>query len=662
MSGLTPALQAQQFTTIVPFNATWRYDQSGTDLGTAWRGTTFNDLAWSQGQGLLQGGEGTPYPVPFNTTISPPGATRITDYFRTTFIFNGTTNGVTVYATNLVDDGAVIYLNGVEAARVRMNPNPTYTTLSTAGPAVEGQYDVVTIPAGLLKPGQNNVLAVEVHQSAAGSSDVVWGTRIVVSQPTQLAITQQPQSQTVNAPQPATFSVTVSGAPVFYQWQKDQVNILNATNATYNIANVSLASAGTYRVVVSNSVSRIVSSDAVLTVLQDTTGPIIVSAILQDSGITNTIDVTFDEAPLAASVTTNNLRVIKAGTFGATAASVIVSNAQVSGRIARLRVGGPNWNFTSNYYVLVNFVSDNLGNQIAPNSVAPMSTQVRTNMAQISDEWHFYDWVTDPNFENVYTNFGPNAWFRSTFVENPILWPPGSGIFYKITSDPAIYVCAGDGLGSELTYSTFPVLFRRSLTLPSGFGTSGKVTFRHMVDDGLVLYLNGTEIYRWNMPLPIGAPLDYLTTRATATMPNTAAGLCITGQELVITNFLAGANLLAAAVYQANDPETDVAFGLEMDANFPRSGNMLLTNGPNANLRVTITRQGTNNPVISWPNSGLNTYYGYILQETSALMKPASNTVWRSVSNGTNGAVISPGATRFFRLCRGPNSPSLPAP
>src|SRR5262245_37317637 len=91
-SFLNQSTWAQQSTTIVPYTATWRYEQSGTDLGTAWRANAFVDTAWASGNGLLEGGEGTAYPEPFGAVIAAPNGTRITDYFRHTFFYNGTTN------------------------------------------------------------------------------------------------------------------------------------------------------------------------------------------------------------------------------------------------------------------------------------------------------------------------------------------------------------------------------------------------------------------------------------------------------------------------------------------------------------------------------------------------------------------------------------------
>ena len=66
-------------------------------------------------------------------------------------------------------------------------------------------------------------------------------------------ITQDPASQTVNAGNQVTFSVTVtSNTTLNYVWRKNAVAIPGATNATYNIASAGATDAANYSVVVTN--------------------------------------------------------------------------------------------------------------------------------------------------------------------------------------------------------------------------------------------------------------------------------------------------------------------------------------------------------------------------------------------------------------------------
>ena len=82
------------------------------------------------------------------------------------------------------------------------------------------------------------------------------------------SITMQPANQTVNVGQTATFTVAATGAlPLSYQWQKNQVNIAGATSATYTTPVTTSADNGTsFRVIVTNPVTSITSSAAILTV------------------------------------------------------------------------------------------------------------------------------------------------------------------------------------------------------------------------------------------------------------------------------------------------------------------------------------------------------------------------------------------------------------
>jgi len=79
-------------------------------------------------------------------------------------------------------------------------------------------------------------------------------------------ITTQPASQTVGPGQQVTFSVTASGSNLSYQWQRDQVDINGATNATYSFTAQQVDSGHRFRVRVSNPGGSTVSNEALLTV------------------------------------------------------------------------------------------------------------------------------------------------------------------------------------------------------------------------------------------------------------------------------------------------------------------------------------------------------------------------------------------------------------
>jgi hypothetical protein len=161
-------------TNLVVFTSTWRYNQTGADLGTNWRVPSYSDGGWPQGNGLLYA-ENSPLPEPKSTLLTL-GPTNF--YFRTRFTLPVKPQNAQLSLRYVLDDGAVFYLNGQEIHRVGMDPGePTATTFASRTVGEATYEGPVTIPAELLFAGEN-VLAVEVHQVNGTSSDVVFGCEL----------------------------------------------------------------------------------------------------------------------------------------------------------------------------------------------------------------------------------------------------------------------------------------------------------------------------------------------------------------------------------------------------------------------------------------------------------------------------------------------------
>ena len=122
---------------------------------------------------------------------------------------------------------------------------------------------LVAIPAVLLFTAGCGGSKDITNSSSGGQS----GSGSNPSGSTAPAITSQPSSETVTAGQSASFSVTATGSPTpTYQWQKNGVNIAQATSSTYTIPSTATSDAGSYQVVVSNSAGSVTSNGATLTV------------------------------------------------------------------------------------------------------------------------------------------------------------------------------------------------------------------------------------------------------------------------------------------------------------------------------------------------------------------------------------------------------------
>jgi hypothetical protein len=204
------AVTSAPSSTVVFTNAVWRYLDTGVDPGTAWRNPGFNDSLWALGPAPLGFGDGDEATV---INSMPNGSPIITAYFRRSFVVSNATQVASMTARLWRDDGGIVYINGVEVMRNNMPTGPVdYFTLASATAADDGNTPVIaTIPASMLVNGLN-VVAVEIHQVNAFSSDMSFmfdlrTTRGVVSNRPPVAVSQ---SITVNEDTAAAITLQAS--------------------------------------------------------------------------------------------------------------------------------------------------------------------------------------------------------------------------------------------------------------------------------------------------------------------------------------------------------------------------------------------------------------------------------------------------------------------
>ena len=186
-----PVLVRVGTATLVPTGATWKYLDNGSDQGVAWRAPGFNDAAWAAGPGQLGFGDSDEA-----TVINGGPATNrfITTYFRRSLFVPNAAQVTGLFARLLRDDGAVVYLNGIEVFRSNMPTGAiTHTTLSSTavGGVDESAFFLNSISVEPLVSG-TNVLAVEVHQSANNSSDLGFDLELIAALPPALGIAATP--------------------------------------------------------------------------------------------------------------------------------------------------------------------------------------------------------------------------------------------------------------------------------------------------------------------------------------------------------------------------------------------------------------------------------------------------------------------------------------
>lgn len=168
----------------------WQINQSGVFPGNDWFTRDYDDSGWNFGEQLLDGTAAMratlPNGVPVRTQLVLTNETYPTNvipsyYFRTRFhLPTGPASVTRLRLRTLVDDGVAIYLNEQDVFRLR-NPVDTYhedyVPTSVGDATYEGPFD---LPISALVEGEN-LLAVQVKNSSATSSDITVGLELIAT-------------------------------------------------------------------------------------------------------------------------------------------------------------------------------------------------------------------------------------------------------------------------------------------------------------------------------------------------------------------------------------------------------------------------------------------------------------------------------------------------
>jgi uncharacterized repeat protein (TIGR01451 family) len=179
-----------------------------------------------------------------------------------------------------------------------------------------------------------------------------------------LVITQQPLSVTVMESTVTNFSlsVTSSYSPVFYQWQRNGVDIAGATDASYTTPRLLRTDSGAaFRCLVAIPGLCLTSAVATLTVTPDNTAPQVVSAATLVAS-TN-LGVCFNELLDTASATNPANYTLNIG------GKVTAARLRPDGQSVALSVTAVSY---TNYTLRLNNLKDYAGNALPANIVVPV--------------------------------------------------------------------------------------------------------------------------------------------------------------------------------------------------------------------------------------------------------------------------------------------------
>jgi hypothetical protein len=598
----------------------WGYLDPRQDPPAAWKDRTFDDSLWTNGPALL-GVETSAMPEPLRTQLVLGG---ITYYFRTHFNYTGASGTGVLRFRTILDDSAIIYLNGVEIRRIRMPAGTAdYNTQGAGGAIGEATYEgPFTVCVTNLRNG-DNVIAVEVHQIGTGSSDIVWGMDLasVVPAITPVTITTQPTGTNVVEPAPFTLRVAAGGSNPNYQWYRNGSPIDGATNAIYSVAASNCdTDGGTYHVVVFNDApSSVTSATVTVNVACDTNKPTVVCLY----GTNDTLVIEFSE------MTTNGTDILNyvieeagGGAFLAIASATYTSGTNVGTTVILVIDPSTPRDPSRAYQINISGVADLFENFMDPVTLSiPLFASPPLIGMNGSHVWRY---------ETSGTDLG-TTWKDTGFVDTG--WPTGLAMFDA--KRPVRTTIGTEPVRTQTTLSNaagtaqIPTHYFRTHFSHTG-PSKAVVCIRPFIDDGAVYYLNGQEILRVGMP---AAPTPILYgTLSTRTVGDAA----FEGPLYVcVTNLVSGSNLLAVEVHQQSLTSSDLTFGTEL---------AVLSDTPPTTL--TITRGPAADQVtISWTGAG-------VLQRSLNIATSPSG--WSTVSGASNPFVTTASGNAFYRIAPGP--------
>jgi hypothetical protein len=502
-------------------NSNWRYWDRGGDLGSAWRGVDYDDSSWGYASGAL--GYGEPY---LWTTIGYGGnanAKYITSYFRAEFTLTDPTRVTRMLASLMYDDGVVVYLNGHEIERRGVPAPSTAATLAAGHEAAGYQSLDWSSHLGDLVAGVNQ-LAVEVHQQAASSSDLVFDLGL------ELEFALPPSN---GVPRGSVWSYWDRGGDLGSGWRAPAYDDAGWARAHGPLGYGEPYLATTIGYGPSASSKYITTYFRTDFTVDD---PAAVQAI--------TGELMYDDGLV---IYLNGHEIGREGVAAGQTASTLASGHEAGNAYETF-----DWTAQRPHLVAgVNTLAVEVHQQAASSGDLVFDLSLALDVSATppppgddiarGSTWAYWDRGGDLG----------SGWRARTFDDGA--WADGAGpLGYGET-----YVATTIGYGGDASHKYITSYFRRAFTIADPM-TVTAMNAELMYDDGVVVYLNGTEVKRLHMPTG--------TITASTLSPGGETGNRYESYDLSANRNLlvAGTNVIAVEVHQAQPTSSDLTFDLAL--------------------------------------------------------------------------------------------------
>lgn len=384
-------------------------------------------------------------------------------------------------------------------------------------------------------------------------------------------ITSSPDSLTVDVGGTATFTAAASGTtPLTYQWLHNNAEIPGANSPTLTLSQVNTGHTGNYSVVVSNSNGLTESPAAFLSV----NGPPYIRVEPEDFRVIAGESAHFSVQAVGPDALTYQWKKNGQDLVGQTFANLDISSADKS------HVGS--------YSV---FIKNPFGVTVSQEVELTLHYGNSLKEAEIltwSDTWKYEQSGRLPDSHWMDVDFDDSSWSSGT-----------GSLYVESSSLPA-------AKGTELNLGSTTYYFRKIINIED-YIEGAILTLNTLIDDGCIIYLNGTEIQRLGMETG-GIGYNTLADR-------TVGNADVEGPFHIETPLLrSGENVFAVEVHQTTLDSSDIVFGLLMNGQLkiPNLAPKILSQPTDQtfslgeNVSMTVQVDGTGPLNYQWQLNGIN--------------------------------------------------------
>ncbi len=346
------------------------------------------------------------------------------------------------------------------------------------------------------------------------------------------------------------------------------------------------------------------------------------------------LDLIFSNLPQANIIVTKPTTLRNAADgYSAYATNVFFYSDNLQVMVNARRAQGQNV-FLADMFSVVDFNTGFLSDHLHPNTTGLncMAKEFFSRIQAITLRTNVFDTLLIPGGSDwKYSDAGQDLGTNWTLPDyDDTAWSHGPGQFGY--GDPTVATTVSYGTNATNKYTT--TYFRRQFVVPDNVGLAN-LDFHLLRRDGAVVWLNGAEVFRANLPAGV---ISY-TNLALSLAANEAAHSYFQS-NVVVSSPLTGTNVVAVELHPASPLARSIGFDLEL------LGAGFIPPPPSLSMAASAT-----NLLLSWPATNSAGFTLYSATNLSA--SPAWSPVGAPIQ--TNGDFLTlpwlpDDGPRFFRL------------